>query len=215
MKKEPRLRHDEMFALRAELDALELAIADERSVVAEKLPELRRQARADPKRRGRDGTDTIKYALGSVLVMLDCVRIDSAALIGLFANPDLMLRWMVEARQEHGPLTFAEMVAAAMADAQRYAWCKQWGICLQWRHRKNLYDASVTSFIESGRAGPREKWRRDDVSDDQADLIVRICGWLEEPLPDLSTKGEAFEWIYERGGNPTYWAEPQLPAEWR
>lgn len=38
---------------------------------------------------------------------------------------------------------------------------------MQWRHRKPIYDAVVTSFIELGRTGPRERWHKHDVSDDQ------------------------------------------------
>lgn len=81
------------------------------------------------------------------------------------------------------------------------SFCRQWGRILEWRYRKPLYDAAVTSFVESGHIGPKKAWRKHDVSDDQAALVAKLCDLLDEPPPRLETKGEAFEWIYARGGN--------------
>ena len=206
----------ELAAMMSTLDALDLQVSADIALVEDKLPELRRLAKAEPHRRGGAGSrDANKYALGSVLVMLGIEHIGDTILFGLFAHPDLMLRWMAEARRSGGPQSFDALIGRIIADVERRAFCRQWGRILQWRYRKPVYDAAVTSFIESGRAGPKEKWRKHVASDDQIALIAKLCELLDEPLPDLKTKGDAFEWIYQRGGNPEYWAEPEMPGAWR
>ena len=204
----------DLTALLATFDAIGGHLRADLGMIDAKLPELRRLAKAEQRRRGGSGSgDARKYALGSVLVMLGLEQEDTA-LLGLFAHSDHMLRWMAEARHAFGPQTFSELIGHVLADPERLAYCQQWGRILQWRYCKPLYDASVTSFIQSGRTGPKERWRKHDVSDDQAALIRKLCEILGEPLPPLMTKGEAFDWIYERGGNPKYWAEPEMPSTW-
>ena len=206
----------DLLALLSTLDALGDEIQADIEVVEEKLSELRRQAKAASQRRGGPGSrDARKYALGSVLAMVGLETAEPRVLLGLFAHPDLLLRWMIEARFECGPANFGELTARIFADPARVLFCRQWGRILEWRYCKSLYDAAVTSFVGSDHIGPKRTWRNHDVSDDQAALVAKLCDLLGEPLPHLETKGEAFEWIYARGGNPKYWAEPPLPDEWR
>jgi hypothetical protein len=213
---EPTTNDAALAAILATLDAIGAAVCSELVVVDEKIGELRRQARAEPHRRGGRGSrDARKYALGSAMIMADLEQIDPPVLSGLLAHPDLMLRWMVEARLAHGPGSFGDLVCFALADADRFYFCRQWGRIIEWRYRRALYDKTVLSFVNSGRDGPREKWRRYDVTDDQAGLISKLCDILEEPLPEILTRGEAFDWIYKRGGNPEFWAEPETPHERR
>lgn len=205
----------DLAALLSTLEALDAQLSADIAIVEDKLPELRRLAKADARRRGGAGSrDARKYALGSVLVMVGLEQVDDTVQLGLFSHTDLMLRWVAEARREGPAQSFGELIGRVLADPERVAFCRQWGRILQWRYRKPLYDTTVTSFIESGKAGPKEKWRKHDVSDDQAALIAKLCEILDEPLPELKTKGEAFDWIYSHGGNPEYWAEPEIPSEW-
>jgi hypothetical protein len=206
----------QLAALLKSLLALERAAASELAMVEEKLPELRRQARAKPKRRGGKGSpDAEKYKLGSILALCGFSGADDLVLLGFFACGDRALQWLAEARLKHGPTTFAEAVKAALADPVRADWCRQWGEYRRKIHKKAAYDASVTEFIESGKAGPREKWRRDQITPDQFDLIEDICEASRLPLPELANRGEAFEWIYACGGNPAYWQAPEEPEEWK
>lgn len=213
---DPTLDDAELIAIVSALDALDYRTGVEIAFGDEKLVELRRQAEAARHRRGGPGSrDARKYALGSALVLAGAEAVEPSIMLGLLANPDLMLRWMAEARLAHGPRPFGELIALIVVDPERCDFCRQWGRILEWRHRKPLYDAAVTSFILSGKTGSQERWRRHDISEDQMALVAKLCDLLSEPLPDLMTKGEAFDWIYERGGNPDYWTEPQIPDEWR
>jgi hypothetical protein len=211
-----RLSDADLAALLSTLDALGSEIQADIKIVDEKLSELRRQAKAAPERRGGAGSrDARKYALGSVLATIGLETAEPRVLLGLFAHPDLLLRWMIEARSASGPVNFGELTGRIFADPARVSFCRQWGRILEWRYCKALYDAAVTSFVASDHIDPKRTWRKHDVSDDQAALVSKLCDLLGEPLPHLETKGEAFEWIYARGGNPKYWAEPLLPHEWR
>lgn len=184
------------------------------AIVTESLGELRRQANALPKRRGGAGSrDAHNYALGSVLAMLGLAEVDDTALLGLFAHPAVMMRWVARELARSPNAMFGELIAAVLGDPSRSAWCKQWGRILQWRYRKPLYEAGVQSFIDSGRTGPHERWRSLDITQDQQALILTLADLLGEPIQDIRTRGEAFEWIRARGGNPTYWAEPILPPD--
>lgn len=201
----------------ARLDTLSDALHAGHAIVAEKVGELRRQHHARPHRRGGSGSaDAQKYALGSVLAMLGMAGIEDTALdtrlLGLLAHPVQMMHWMTWLIEAGVPARLDCLVDAIFADPARAAWCEQWGRILQWRYRAPLYHAAVQSFIDSGRTGPDETWRRKGITDDQANLILTLVDLLDVPAPALATRGEAFDWIHQRGGNPAYWAEPSAPA---
>ena len=206
----------ELATLLNRLLDLERSAVSELTLVEETLPELRRQARAKPNRRGGKGSaDAEKYRFGSILILLGFGGTEDLKLLGLLACGDRALQWLAEARLQYGPMTFADAVKIVLADPVRAEWCHRWGEYRRRIYRKAIYDASVTSFIESGKAGPREAWRRDEITTDQTGLIEDICETLSLPLPELSNRGEAFEWIRAHGGKPAYWAVPAEPDEWR
>lgn len=206
----------ELTTLLNRLLGLERSAASEMALIEETLPELRRQARAKPQRRGGKGsTDAEKYRLGSILTLLGFDGADDLTLLGFLACGDRALQWLAETRIEHGPMSFADAVKLALSDAVRADWCRRWGEYRRRVYKKAVYDASVTAFIESGKVGPKERWRRDEVTADQAGLIEDICETSSLPVPRLVNRGEAFEWIYAHGGNPTYWEMPAEPDEWK
>lgn len=206
---------DENLArLMIRLTKLEDSAKSELELVEERLPELRRQARAKPKRRGGAGSaDADKYALGSVLKLCGFSAEDELPLLGFFACGDRALSWLVETRIEYGPMTFAQTIKAAMQDPKRREWCTQWGDYRRRVYKKAVYEASVTSFLESGKTGPNEKWRRRGITSEQFDVIEDICEARKLPAPVLSNRGEAFDWILNHRGNPAHWEEPKMPDD--
>ena len=153
--------YDSDFAtIMAAIDGTADAIRRDLGVVEERLPELRRQARADPRRRSRDAT---RYALGGTLTTLGFERINPIALTGLLGNPVQMLAWLADARAVVGDAPLVDLIDTVFEDADRYDWCRQFGVHIGWRHGKALYDAAVTSFLTSGRTGRNERWRREAI----------------------------------------------------
>lgn len=196
---------DDLAALRRALDLLDNRIEREAAVCTTRLSDLRRQHKAAPKRRGGAGSiDAKRYALGASLALVGAGDVDRDALLGLMAHPVQMLRWMTYALVDGAGPTFGAVIDAVLADSSRRTWCEQWGRILRWREQKQRYDAAVASFLVSGRTGAHEPWRREPATDDQIALVQILAGLLGEPIPDVSLRGPAFEWILERGGNPTY-----------
>ena len=110
----------DLAGLLVRLTTIEHAAASELALVEEQLPELRRQAKARSKRRGGPGSpDAEKYKLGSVLTLLGFKGADDLVLLAFLASGDRGLKWLAEARVEHGPMSFAELVRTAIADEKR------------------------------------------------------------------------------------------------
>ena len=193
------------------LEALQGSISSELSLVEDNIAEQRRQAHAATKRRKRDAA---RYVLGGTFMALGFDLLDDTMIVGLFAHPDLMLRWLVEAREAQGPASFAELIGRILTDRSRADWCRDWGIHLRLARQKQLYEAEVVSFITSGRTGLREKWRRDPVTVRQAWLIDLVCELAQTPNPALTAKGDAFEWLYAAGGDPRFSTKPATPDIW-
>lgn len=206
-----------LHATLALLAGIEAAIDTDLARTRESLGELRRLHEASEKRRGGPGSrDADKYALGSVLAMIVFGSADGDALLGLFWNPDLMLRWFAEARVALGPSSFRDLYDAAItARPDRQEWLKRWGVCIRFERNHALYMAGFQSFFDSGKADdPDQSWRRKPVSADQRRLIALICDLRDLPLPTMTNRGEAFEWICNEGGNPRFWAPPEQPEAW-
>ncbi|MEO7178763.1 MAG: hypothetical protein ABIW83_07955 [Allosphingosinicella sp.] len=198
----------QLFALRGRLD-------DKRVTLREPLAELRRQARARAKRRG-SSADGARYRLGSSLIALGCRPEDDVELVGLFWHVDVALGWLARAREELGPVTFPQMIEFILAEDDRRAWFRAWGAWVLWDRRRSLYEASVQSFLDSGKADdPKAAWRSKPPTDDQIELIEILCELENETPPPDPNRGEAFEWIRERAGNPRYRRTgPPLPEDW-
>lgn len=200
----------------AKLDQISDELAGDAAIVEVDLRELRRLQKAAPHRRGGPGSrDARKYELGSVLVMAGLEDVDAKLLLGLLAHPLLMLRWLAGALIQRPPASLAELLETVLTDPAKRDFCVQWGRVLGWRYRQPIYAASITSFLESGKMGLNEPWRQKNVTTDQAALVTTLCELLDEQPPELANRGEAFEWIFDRGGNPEYWLEPENPKEWR
>ncbi|WIA57848.1 hypothetical protein N6H05_08660 [Sphingobium sp. WTD-1] len=202
----------ELHALASALGETEVRVATAVTVCAATVSELKRLHHAAGKRRGGPASaDARKYVLGSTLVLAGVGDLDDTALVGLFAHPEHMQRWMRQALNAGAGPQLGDLIRWMFEEPRRLEWCRQWGRILQWRNRQALYVAEVQSFRESGRTGPKEPWRRKPVTIGQEALIAALVELLGEPAPRLSTRGEAFDWISARGGNPIYWREPMLP----
>ena len=178
---------------------------------SENVAELKRQAAAAGKRRARDEK---RYQLGGLLLTIGFENIDYYALYGLMAHPDHLLKWSIEARQSSATQDLARLIEHIFDDDRRAERCAEWGRYLSWTRMRTLYEAEVTSFIASGKAGAKQRWRCDPVSSKQLYLIAQICKLEGIANPNIAKKGCAFDWLYERDGNPRYFKRPApLPLE--
>lgn len=197
-----------------ELCALEARLDRALKCVEEPLRDLRRQARARSGRRP-GSADHSKYRLGSALIALGFDGSRDLELLGLLWHSDVALTWLARARREHGPAPLAMLVTLTLSDDARRQWCADWGAWVLWNRKRELYIAGVQSFLDSGKADdPRAAWRRKPPTDDQIELIDILCDLDCAEPPFDPTRGEAFDWIRERAGNPRYRSGPLLPEDW-
>ncbi|MFK4004438.1 conjugal transfer protein TraD [Qipengyuania sp. NPDC077563] len=174
-------------------------------VASEELAELKRQAEAAGKRRARDQH---RYALGGLLVAVGLENVDFYALYGLLAHIDHLLVWSVEARSVMGMSSFAQIVEQILKDPIRAEGCSEWGKYLSWERMRALYAAEVTSFNQSKNASSHKRWRHGRITAKQHYLIAEICKIEGLPMPIITKKGAAFEWLKDKGGNPRFKDRP-------
>ena len=203
--------YDLFSHLLAKLAEIESLGRSELTPASENLAELKRQAAAAGKRRARDEK---RYELGGLLLTIGFEKIDYYALFGLMAHPDHLLKWSIEARLRGETQDLALLIKQIFDDERRAERCAEWGRHLSCARMRALYEAEVTSFIHSGKAGKEQRWRRDPVSSKQLYLIAQICKLEGVANPNIVNKGCAFDWLYSRGGNPKYFRRPApLPLE--
>jgi hypothetical protein len=154
----------------------------------------------------------MKYRLGSAILAAGGGGLDDVALLGLLANGDMALRWLAEARRTTAGPGLMDLIARILEDPGRREWCRQWGGWFWWEHNHALYQAEVGSFLASRKADtPNAKWRSRPATSEQLYLIETISSLLGCETPADLDRGEAFDWIREKGGNPRYWAPPSRP----
>lgn len=89
---------------------------------------------------------------------------------------------------DHGPLT--ELGQSILRDRQ-----------------KDAYKRDCASWDAQPEAVKKGKWREKAPTRDQQLLMMRMAMALDEALPGDVTRGEAQDWIAERGGNPRFTEE--------
>lgn len=84
---------------------------------------------------------------------------------------------------------------------------------VRWNWLCELYVAETATFLESpaGR-DPKARWRGKAPTAEQTYIAAQICLDLQLEPRSFATRGEAFDWIQEQGGNPRFWVEPSKPG---
>lgn len=185
--------------------------------VTDQLNELERLAAAKGKRRGdrrKGGNDTQKYRLGSVfwVLMDDIDKLDDLALLGLLSSGESTLHLLNKfGREEDTDLL--QPILRIMADKNLYRLLRERGGALRWEKNSALYFAEVEKFASSAKAqNPNAAWRKKSPTRNQIYLISEVVRCFDLSPPAICTRGEAFEWLYEHGGNPRF-AQPQQIGE--
>ena len=199
------MQNDPFLQLLDKLAAIETLGQHMLPIASAELVDLQQQAAAAGKRRSRDER---RYALGGLMLALDLDCVDYHELYGLLAHLDHFLGWAIEARASAGAWTLGAIIRQILDDKKRAARCSEWGRHLAWTQMRELYQAEVEGFLRSEKAGQKSGWRRDAITAAQQYLINEICKIENIENPKILKKGQAFEWLRERGGNPRYQARP-------
>ena len=196
--------------------AILLAIASQAStagaVRAAELDALIHDAQAREHRRAAfNARDASCYRLGSAFEPTGGLDLDPVALAGLLALGATGLLLLVRVALAMPEASLAGQMAALFRSQAGDA-IRAWGVWSRWHWLRALHIEETETFLRS-QAGrdPKAAWRRKPPTVNQTYLIEQICLDLQVELPRFRTRGEAFNWIEEMGGNPRYLSEPGRP----
>lgn len=202
---------------RVKLLALSESYDQQLAGINAELAELERMAAASGKRRGDrrpGGNDTQKYRLGSIFAVLDhnFEMLDDLALLGLISQASDALRLLAQFRCE-SDRTLMDPISRILKHPDHFPILRQRGAALRWEWNFELYQEEVAAFAQSKSArNPNAAWRRKSPTRRQIYLIGEVVRCFRVSPPALCTRGEAYEWLREHGGNPRF-ANPPVKKE--
>lgn len=180
---------------------------------AQELDSLIHDAQAREHRRAAfNARDASCYRLGSAFEPQGGLDLDPVALTGWLAlgvTGILLLNRIILATPSD-PSTVNHLKTLFRSPAG--LGIRAWGVWSRWCWLKSLYLQETELFLASP-AGqdPKAGWRRKAPTAKQTYLIAQICTDLQKDGQTFATRGEAFDWIREQGGNPKFKVEPAKP----
>ena len=158
--------------------------------------------------------DNLKFYLGFAFEVNKALDIDSLAWSGLLSLPlqafATVFNKAVEPAEDGDHLIHA--IRYILSQPAVLEWARAKGIWLQWKRLEAVYRKEIIDFRNSD-AFHRAGWRRRSITAAQHYMIGEIGRILGVPKPELATRGQAFNFIADHGGNPRFLVEPPVPAD--
>ncbi|MGB7406423.1 MAG: hypothetical protein WA906_12090 [Pacificimonas sp.] len=141
-------------------------------------------------------------ALGNAFLVRGLAGEDAAALEGFLASKAKRLQDRLEkAVQDDRDTTMGDVIVAAI-EAHKDD-LKAHGERIIWQRNFDKYHADKRAWIEA-EPGVDGAWRRKRATKEQRWLILRTCETADLPVPALSTRGAASDWLDENDANLSY-----------
>lgn len=87
------------------------------------------------------------------------------------------------------------------------------GVWVRWNWLRELYVAKTQDFFASRKGcDPKARWRSEKPTVNQIYIAAQICLDLQLEPRTFANRGEAFDWITLKEGNPRFAHEPAKPA---
>lgn len=209
----------------ADLAALALKLSDEisRRAVAhtarmDGLEERIREAETWLHRRAAHSErDRGCYRTGAALEPTGGHMLDDIALTGLDHLGAYGLLFLVQTALDHPGESLSGMMRILFA-SDTGSRIREWGGWSRGIWNRQFYIEETVTFLTSKKGmDPKQRWRREKkVTARQRYLADEIARCLDISVPDFPTRGDAFEWIRDHGGNPRFHQEPARPGlPWR
>ncbi len=165
----------------------------------------------DHRRAAFNERDAACYRLGAAFEPSDGLALDPVTLTGFLALNEVGLLLLVRsALASPGGSVVDALAALFRSTAGREI--RDYGTWLRWQWLRDLYLEETERFLVTPKGSdPKARWRGDPPTHAQTDLVAQICLDLQLAYRTFPTKGEAFEWILERG-NPRFNHEPPRPT---
>ena len=163
------------------------------------------------RRAARNIRDRHCYRIGAALEPNDGHLIDDVFLAGFDHLGAFAVLFLVPHMLAAPGRAFSDYLRL-LSDTEEGHLIRDWGVWARAVWNRALYIDETVTFLQSKTGSdPKEKWRRGRVTRRQHYLIIEIARWLKIPEPTFKTRGEAFEWIKIKGGNPRFHTVPPQP----
>lgn len=176
------------------------------------LEKVLHDARAHVRRRAAFNLiDRKKYALGGAFELAGNLELDPIFLAGFLSHGALGVLLLTSVLSKSPSLTFVEALAV-LSDSEAGESLRDEGVWQSWNRLAEIYRKETEEFQRS-REGrdPSQKWRSKKPSCNQTYIIAQICDLLQLEVRQFATRGEAFDWIRDRQGNPRFNKAPLRP----
>lgn len=166
-----------------------------------KLREAKRAVReAEAKHRSARKSRTWHLcALGAPLHARGFTGEDAAVIEGLLASSASSLQRAIDDILTSNEAATVADVYRAVAQ-QHAATLTKSGDAVIWNRQKRKYDEDCARW-NAAEKGVTSDWRRKRATKEQEWLIVRVAEQSQLPLPTCRSRGGAYDWLVEHGGN--------------
>lgn len=214
------MKHAPPTVAAAELNdaALELAAMLDGYIVSnnartQALNELIREFETREHRRAEHSArDRGCYRTGAALEPNGGHLLDDIALSGLDHLGAVGLLLLLEVAAGDRALSLSQLLAKLFRSRHGEI-IRQWGEWSRHHWLGPLVHQETVDFLKT-KAGrdPKASWRSDTVTPRQSYIILEFARIFQIMAPEFATRGEAFDWIREQGGNPRFLSPPATPA---
>src|SRR5690606_31233929 len=151
------------------------------------------------------------YRIGAALEPYEGHLLDDIALSGLDHLGAVGLVLLVDIAVRSPDLSLSQLLDRLFRSNHGEV-IRKWGEWSRWHWLSELVNRETNVFLasEKGR-DPRQRWRSEEPTLNQEYLLLEIARIGGLIAPKLSTRGDAFEWIRDQGGNPRFRNPPPSP----
>lgn len=200
------------------LHAVALSLASTLDEIA--LPNQARRAQLDHlireaetwlfRRAAYNERDKAIYRTGAALEPCGGHLLNDIQLTGLDALGAHSVLLLAEAAANHPTAALSELMQILFS-SEHGELIREWGRWARMQWIAALHHEQTVTFLESPAGkNPKAAWRSRRPTRRQTYLIAEIARACGIDEPELTTRGDAFDWILDRG-NPRYWALPPKP----
>lgn len=156
----------------------------------------------------RDPKDVYhQISLGSVLTARGLIAGDARPFDGLLSIPAGQVIELLQHLTDGQPVTFDHAIRKFIDD--RRVQFEGRGRFVEWRRACRKYRGRHDRFLAMLDVDVARRWRSLSPTSQQTRLIQRHCDLRNEAFPALATRGEAYDWLAEKGGNPSFLEDQQ------
>ena len=231
MSRNPALAATDLMLLAEALGSIGNKIAVEKCVLLDRVVvgDLSRKTPLKPGLPGRTdragSRDNRVMKFGQVIELKNALSMCDIAYAGANFAGIVILNWNLQAADEilsrdvNACVDPINLLVEIMRDPVKLEYLTKLGTYVRYRGLYEKYWSEVEAFAD-GRQGsdPNAQWRRDEPTPSQIYMIQKVADLLAIGDPSFAhsrfeTRGEAYDFIAQSGGNPRFRVRPLPPSD--